>query len=306
VLVDASSGLDVEVLNNEMIQVWKHNATKGAPAQVIQIPAVDPAYWQELDRTEGKAYSIVGMSELWANSEKPAGISSGRGLEEMNDITSTRFLDTAQLEDQSFVDLARANMALASSIPGFSVVINGEKIAWSDVELSEDEYDLSIAPSSILPDTSPGLIQKILDDSQIDAQLAADQIVLFDSLDHESYIRKLIAPKLACEKLLDEMFYDHKSPELKPNLDLGYLQEKAVLVWNQAYLREDAKAMDLLEGLLADIKGQQDQFQQALQQKLPVEGPNQTLPVLPGTQPPAGVTPPPVPMAPLAAGAGPM
>jgi hypothetical protein len=296
ILIDAASGLNVEVLSNELIQILKHNGTKGVPAQIIQIPAIDPVYFQELDRCEGKAYSIMGMSELWASSEKPKGLSSGRAINEMDDITSTRFLDVSQKEDAAFVDLGRSCLALACSVPGFKITINGAVISWKDIELDEDEYDLTIAPVSMVPDSSPGKIQQIIDDSQLDAQLAADQIVILDSIDHEAYIRQLIAPKLACEKYLDEIFYDHKDRGLDENLDLAYLDQKRVLVYNQAYLKEDEEAMTLLITLQENIKSAKDRMQQAAQPiaapsplPLPVEG----APPEPGGTSPA---PPPGPM----------
>lgn len=250
-LVDGGAGVQIETLSNELIQVIKHNGTKGNPAQILAIPAIDPVYFQQLDRLEGKAFSLVGLSELWAQSEKPAGLNSGAALQEMNDTTSARFLDVAQYQDSWYVELARSCIALSSSIPGFKVPINGEFVAWQDIELDEDEYDLTIAPVSLIPDSAPGVIQRILDDAQLDANLAADQLVLLDSLDHEAYVRQLIAPKLAVEKLLDEAFYDHKASKFNKKLDLAYFDRKAVLYWNQAYLKDDDVAMELIEKLQA-------------------------------------------------------
>lgn len=287
-LVDAGSDVDVEVLSNELIQVIKHNGTRGVPIQLVPIPAIDPVYFQELDRAKGEAYSLVGMSELWASSEKPAGLNSGKAISEMDDITSARFLDIAQCLDYWYVELGRACKALASSIPGFQISVNGVSIPWSEIELSEDEYDLSIAPVSMLPDTAPGTIQKILDDAQTDANIAADQLVLLDSLDHEAYVRELIAPKLAAEKYLDEIFYDHKNKGLAPQLDLVYLESKRVLRWNQAYLKEDQKAMDMLDRLGAQILSKQEQL------SAPAPGSEQQPPAMQSTPapPPTGELPP--------------
>lgn len=261
VLVDAGSGLDVEVLSNELIQVLKHNGSRGVPAQILSIPAIDPVYFQELERAEAKAYSLVGLSELWASSEKPAGLNSGRALAEMDQVTSTRFLDIAQVEDAWYLALAKSCVSLASSISGFTVSINGTSVPWADIELDEEEYDLTIAPVSALPDSAPGLIEKILNDAQLDANLAADQVVLLDSIDHEVYVQELIAPKLACEKYLDELYYDHKNKGLKSQLDLAYLERRRVLRWNQAFLAEDETAMDMLDELGSQIISKQKAMQ---------------------------------------------
>lgn len=282
ILVDSASGLNVEILSNELIQVLKHNGTKGVPAQVIQIPAVDPIYFQELDRCEGKAFSTMGMNELWASSEKPKGLSSGRAINEMDDITSTRFLDVSQKQESSFVDLGRSCVALASSISGFKVSVSGEIVSWKDIELDEEAYDLTIAPVSMLPDSAPGRIQAIIDDSQLDAQIAADQIVLFDSLDREAYVRQIIAPRLACDKYLDELMYDHDDRGLNENLDLAYLDKKRILCWNQAYLAEDETAMELLETLQDNIKSAKDRMQAAAQ---PAVAPSAELPPVEGALP---------------------
>jgi hypothetical protein len=288
ILVDGGSGLDVEVMSNELIQVLKYNGTKGIPVQVVQIPAIDPVYFQELDRCEGKVYSLMGVSDMWVSSEKPPGLNSGKALGEMEDITSTRFLDVSQKVDNSFVDLAWSCTSLASSIPGFRVSVNGEDVPWKEIQLDEDEYDISIAPVSILPDTSPGVIQKIIDDAQLDANIAADQLVLFDSIDHEAYVRQIIAPKLACEKYLDEIFWDHKNRGLNPNLDLKYLDKRRLYFWNQAFLKEDERAMDMLE----DLKDQIDGALAEMQGPSPYEqaqSPMGAPPGAPGGVPPQGL-----------------
>lgn len=273
ILVDASSQVNVSVLNNDLIQVIKHNGTKQVPIQVIQIPPIDPVYFQELDRLEQKAYNLVGLSELWSQSQKPVGLNSGRALSEMDDITSARFLHISQKEDDMYVRVAKACLTLADSINGFKIYVNGQLIPWSDIGLSEDEYDISIAPVSIVPDTSPGVIERIINDAQINPELAADQLVLFDSLDHEAYIRQLISPKLAVEKYLDEVLYDHKDSGLDDNLDLNYMQNKAILYYNQAYIDDDKKAQDMLLEVLSNIRD--------AQKRMKSPGPEQPMPGAP-------------------------
>ena len=288
VVVDSSSGLNVEILSNELIQVLKHNGTKGVPIQVISIPAIDPVYFQELDRCEGKAYTLLGLSELWANSEKPAGLTSGKAIAEVDDATSKRFLHIAQKEDAWYVALADSICSLAESISGFKIHVNGEKIAYKDIKLKKDEYDLVVAPVSIVSDTAPGVLQKIIDDSQLDAQIAADQLVLLDSFDHEAYVRQLIAPRLACDKYLDELMYDHKNRGLDKHLDLAYLEKKAVLVYNQAYLAEDEEAMDLILDLQTILDATKEEMQTATQppQPMPGQAPAGAPPGTPGMAPP--------------------
>jgi hypothetical protein len=159
----------------------------------------------------------------------------------------------------------------------------------------------------MVPDSAPGKIQQIIDDAQVDANLAADQLVLIDSLDHEAYVRQLIAPKLACEKYLDEIFYDHKRESLNPKLDLEYLNNKAVLFWNQAYLVDDQKAMELLEDLQADIAAKQGLMQPpapAPEQMPPMPAPGAEM-ATPGGVPISGPGPMPPPPG-MAPGAGPL
>lgn len=288
VFVDSMADLNVKTMTNELVQVFSHNGTKGVPIQFMAMPSVGPEYWAHVNNLIGQCYQEVGISELWANAEKPQGANSGRAISELDANQSARFLHIIQRKEQATIDLADSILSLASSINGFKANVSGHEIKFSDIKISRDQFDLEIVGSSAFPDSTAGIVQTIIEEAQEDANTAADKILLLDSLDHEAFLNRELAPKLYICKQVDAMLYDREPQPMDPRCDVQYAVKEATKAWNQAMLRDDEEAQDLLWSYIESARGYADamrakqeqeamlqQQQQQMQKQAQAMGPSQ-------------------------------
>ncbi|MDR1249010.1 MAG: hypothetical protein LBK63_06880 [Treponema sp.] len=79
----------------------------GTPVITAAPSFINEQYTQERQALIEQAYQIAGVSELSAQSEKPAGLDSGKALETMENVEAARFNTQMNEVIRSYVDLAR-------------------------------------------------------------------------------------------------------------------------------------------------------------------------------------------------------
>lgn len=113
------------------------------------------------------SYKQLGLSQLTAQSEKPAGLNSGVGLRNYQDIETQRFAIVGQRWERFHVEEAKVFLALSRKLyertgslsvntPGRAFI---ERIDWKDMDLATDQYELQAFPTSLLPRTPEGQLQ---------------------------------------------------------------------------------------------------------------------------------------------------
>lgn len=131
---------------------------------------VPPEIYNHLMTLKVAAFEEVGVSMLSAQSQKPAGLNSGKALREYNDIESDRFMTIGQAYENFFLDLARISIATVKDIVGESeksYQVNApnrrflESIDWRDIELDESEYIMKCYPVSSLPTDPAGRLATV-------------------------------------------------------------------------------------------------------------------------------------------------
>lgn len=139
------------------------------PPQYITPPLVPVEIYTHLQTLKNMAYEQSGVSQLSANSQKPAGLDSGKALREYNDIETDRFQVIGKAFEQLNLDLAKLNISVAKdiyeeNIP-YEIKVPGKKfiksISWKDINLEDDEYVMQCFPISKLPSTPQGRLQTI-------------------------------------------------------------------------------------------------------------------------------------------------
>lgn len=166
IFIENGSKIVKEHINNDIGAIVSYT---GVEPKYVTPPIVPAEMYQHLQTLKMAAYEQVGVSQLSANSEKPAGLNSGKALREYNDIESDRFMTIGQGYERFFLDLARLSVDVAKDIyeedKGFSVKVPGTKfiktIEWRDVDLDDDEYVLKMFPVSSLPNEPAGRLQTI-------------------------------------------------------------------------------------------------------------------------------------------------
>lgn len=109
-LIPKGSGLKTGQLNNRIGNIIEYEPTSnmtGSPVTVSTPSFIDPQYMQLLNELIAKAYELVGISALSAQSKKPTGLNSGIALSTMEDVESERFETQLNQVIKSYVDIAR-------------------------------------------------------------------------------------------------------------------------------------------------------------------------------------------------------
>jgi hypothetical protein len=161
--------------------------------------ALSPEVYQHLERHWAKGFEAYGVSPSAASGQKEAGVTSAVAIRESLDVQTARFAVLAQRWEQLHLDVARAAIDIARDIyaenkemivsaPGTQLL--GDRGKFSDLE-DEDAYVIQEYPTSLLPTTPQGRIDRVkdlvsstlwspkrgeaaLDDLDVDAEMNAD------------------------------------------------------------------------------------------------------------------------------------
>lgn len=320
------------------VQVWIENSTQvmkpitneigaqyrytgNAPTFFTPSPMNSQIYGHIWDLYR-RAFEIVGVSELSATLKKPAGLESRAALREYSDIETDRFATVAQAYEEYYMKAAEIVVDLSRDLykekKKPSTKIRGrrfiETIEWRDVDLDEDAYVMDNFPTSALPGTPSGKIDRITDlmeQGLIDRRYA---LALLDFPDLEQVVSLETASLDVITMMLDAIVDDGEYNPPEPFMDLQLALHLAQATYLKA--RQEDVPPDRLEMLirfmnqtLMLLTASQPQ-QPPVQQPAGLTPPTQTqpvpsVPVTPNAPPPAGAAPPPV-MSPTANGALPI
>jgi hypothetical protein len=103
------SSMKVTQLNNRVgnVLTYKPLAQGGLPVTSSTPAFIDNQYIALLDNLIQKAYDMVGISQLSAQSKKPTGLDSGVALSTMEDVESDRFETQLNQVIRAYVDIAK-------------------------------------------------------------------------------------------------------------------------------------------------------------------------------------------------------
>lgn len=166
ILMENGSKIVKEHFSNDIGAIINYSGTMPS---YITPPIVPPEIYQHLMTLKTQAFEQVGISQLSAASQKPAGLDSGKALREFDDIQSDRFQTIGQAYEQFYLDMAELAIDAAKDIfeekGKYSVKMPGKKfletIDWRDVDLEDDEYVMKVFPVSSLPQDPAGRLQTI-------------------------------------------------------------------------------------------------------------------------------------------------
>lgn len=229
--VERSSQVDINELNNAPNAIVKYSGTM--PVQETRPPYADQLA-RDIEEIFQKAYMEVGISQLSANSQKPAGLNSGKALREYSDIESERFQTAGQNRQNCHIDIARAMIrevetikkCIKNNVPGYRKAdktiltydreMGVEKFELDDFEFIANEYLIQAHNVSMFPQKPEGQLefaQELASAGLIDQQDALElldfpdtQPVINRNLASQRYARKVI------ERMLDEVIFISPDP----------------------------------------------------------------------------------------------
>lgn len=188
-----------------------------------------------------KAFEIAGVSLLDATGAKPAGLNAAVALQEYRDIGTERFVLPGQDYEQLYVDIDRLAIRTAREMyenkSDVRVRAMGTKfietISWSKVNIDEDSYELKPWPTSIMPATPSGRLQRVQELYQ--AGLIPDRetaLSLLDAPDLEATLSLQLSAiddvKRILELITDQGQYEPPEPFI--NLELGARMAQATFL----------------------------------------------------------------------------
>ena len=264
IFIDSASQVSTAHVNNEIGSIIKH--TGSAPTFSVA-PAMSAEVYNHLENLYRKAYEITGISQLSALAKKPAGITAGVALRELNDIESERFMVVSQRWEQLFLDAAKICIDLTEDIytedKALSVKANNSKffakIAWRDVRIENDKFVMRVYPTALLPTQPAGRLQTVQELMQAGFLGKEEALSLLDFPDTPQSMSLQTANRDNTLMMIDLMLAKGEYSPPEPYMGL----DQMLPIVQQAYLRaridnEDDDRMELLRRFMQQIKGLQD------------------------------------------------
>jgi len=240
VFVEEGSKITSAHLDNKIGGIIRYAGRPPTPGQIGHIP---PELFSHLQYLYQRAYEIVGISSLSANSAKPSGLDSGKALRTYNDIESERFMSVMKRYEQTTLDAARIFIDLAKEIAEsdeYFVRVPGKKflqtINWKDIDLTEEQYMMQVFPTNALSQEPSARLQEVQELMQAGLMSREDGLKLLDYPDLKSFYNRVNAGIDDVEKQLELMIDkgEYMSPEPYQNLQYAipfmqssYLQYRA-------------------------------------------------------------------------------
>ena len=163
IMVPEGSDIKATMLTNEAGLIVPYLSTPDGGQPVIATPApISPMYLQLLDQYIQKGYELAGISQLSAQSKKPAGITAGVALQTLEDIESERHNVTVQAYIHQFVEIAEIAVEVfpadADILPA---AMNRAKVKWGDIKKQKDMFRVQFSAGSALSKDPATKIQQI-------------------------------------------------------------------------------------------------------------------------------------------------
>lgn len=164
ILVPDGSGLKASMMNNRIGNVLTYKMSPNMTSSPVSIATpsfIDNQYLQLLQSLFEKAYELVGVSQLSAQSKKPGGLESGVALSTMEDVESERFETQLNQVIHCYVDIAKACIAVFNQEDDILPQRNNRMpMKWKDIVKASDMFEIQYsAADSLSKDPSVKLKQ---------------------------------------------------------------------------------------------------------------------------------------------------
>lgn len=273
IFVEASSKIVTSHLNNKIGGIIKYAGTPPTEGKLGSIPQ---ELFTHLNYLYQRAYEILGVSQLSAQSQKPQGLNSGKALRVYNDLETERFMDCAKRYEQCYLDAAKICIDLVKEIAAetndFEVAAPGsgflKKIKWSEVEMEDDQYMMQIFPTSALSQTPAAKLQEVQELMQAGLLDKEEGMRLLDFPDLKAMYNRKNSPVEDIHRTIELMLDtgEYQAPEPFQNLVYGIpTMQEAYLMYKSENAPDEI--LDLFRRWIIDA---QDILDKATQPEAPI------------------------------------
>jgi hypothetical protein len=170
-------------------------------------PSISGEWLNQQDRLQSLIFNLMGVSQMQAQSVKPAGLDSGAAIRAYSDIATQRFKHTEQRWADFFVSLGDAVIRACDEAGDVTIITkNGtsnRKLTWADVKMDQEDYLVQVYPMNALPDEPASKLQQVAELTQQNPALAPYVLSLMtDVPDLEAVVSRVNASRNIVEKLL--------------------------------------------------------------------------------------------------------
>ena len=209
-MVESSSNVNAASLNNDIATIIKY--TGAVPPQVYAPQSMSGEVFQHLQYLVRTLYEITGISQLSAQSQKPAGLSSAVALRTYLNVETERFNNFLRNAEESASQDAFKLARVIGSLPGKrkgTLARSGykgrsiEQVTWDKLDF--DTLAVQIYPTSKLPDTPAGRREYALELAQYTKVTTDDIFEMLEWDDTEAFAKRRLAGKRNVERDIAKM-----------------------------------------------------------------------------------------------------
>lgn len=264
--LEASSEVDTKRITNTP---WEIHTFTGQPPTMMTPSAIAADFSMREEVVLRRAYEGVGISQSGAQSQKPAGLNSGKALLVHQDIESERFYAQAKSLENWYVGAAKQLIALADEIANDDSIddksaldVHGtprhgarkglEEVRYMDAMLGDRPHVVRVFPVSSLATSPQGRLQQVADLMQLGILSDpndARELLEFPDLDRFNSVES--AGRDLVEQTIGEALRG-KKVTAHPLMPLDYAIRKGTLEHDLAELQgADEDALQCLRDFIA-------------------------------------------------------
>lgn len=290
-VVEENSNVNTNAIDDVTASIIRY---RGTAPRYEAVNAVAGDVYAHLDRLWGRAFEVVGVPQMNAAGQKPAGINSGKGLLVYAEATSTRFKPCYAEYQDFYMRVAQQIIHWAAEIaedhPEFTVRAPGkmmDAVRWADVHMREEEYVLAMYPTNKLADDPAARlseVQNLLNSGMIRDPEAGRR--LLDMPDMEAYSSNEDAAYDNCQEAVTRILERGEYFPPEPHMGVQGLTQ-GLRIMNNAFLRARMQTMEDREAKLTMMLRWLDDCANKLKEARAAEMAMQPTPS-PEQQPPQG------------------
>lgn len=266
VFIDEQSGLKASDVNNKDCQIYPVGIQPGNtanPVNVVTPVPFDPSWSAMLDFYINKAYDMIGISQLSAQSRKPSGLDSGVALQTMEDIESDRFEVQVNHFVNAYIDVTRK---LIEIIPEDFEILPADKyqstMTWATLKEQNNLYKVQYSAATSLSKDPAERAKQIIQMSQIGLITPSKAAELMDMPDLTDAYTDAESVEMAVAAVINNAV-EYDLYDIPDYISLTSLAREITLEQNQLFISmsagkdnsevaESLRRLNKLDGIVAD------------------------------------------------------
>jgi hypothetical protein len=276
-VVEQNSEINTNQIDDVQASIIRYRGT--APTFHAPQTVANDVYGH-LDRLWGRGFEVVGVPQMNAAGQKPAGIDSGKGLLVYAEVTSTRFKPCYAEYQDWYMRVAQQIIHLAAEIaedhPDFAVKAGGktmDAVKWGDVHLREEEYVLQMYPTNKLADDPAARLSQV--QTMINSGMIPDMRTgrrLLDMPDMDAYASAEDASYDNVQEAMTRILEKCESFPAEPHMGVEGLTE-ALRIAQQTFLKARLQTMSKKSEKLTLLTEWMDNCAELLKQAIAAQTP---------------------------------